>query len=109
MIPRITSGTAQSPQKNPTSLGEKRREVPLAVVAALAVCRPRTRLPGGIMTKQKARKTTETICNAATFTDIPTDLIARLTREADRRCLRAKDTPRLVPLAHQIILARRED
>lgn len=61
------------------------------------------------MTMEKARKITDTSCDSAKFTDIPTDLVARLTREADRRCVRTEEAPRFVPLAHQVVLARRED
>ncbi|PJI91199.1 hypothetical protein BC777_0023 [Yoonia maricola] len=55
------------------------------------------------MTMNKASKTT---CDTAMFTEIPTDLIARLTREANRR---VQDAPVARPLAHRVILARRED
>jgi hypothetical protein len=61
------------------------------------------------MTDQKVSKTTDTTCDTSTFTDIPIDLIARLKREADRRCVSTQGTSFKVPLAHLILLARRDD
>ncbi|MEL7181752.1 MAG: hypothetical protein AAFN63_18325 [Pseudomonadota bacterium] len=61
------------------------------------------------MTDTKETKTTRPPCAPRPFAEIPTDLITRLTHEADRRCDPAQDRPALVPLAHQVILTRHED
>lgn len=105
-----TVSKAARPPNNPTSFGENQTQVPLAAVAAPAVAlSPDTTARGGIMTDQKASKTTDTTCDTSTFTDIPPDLIARLKREADRRCVLSHGTSAKVPLAHLIILSRRDD
>ncbi|EBA12688.1 hypothetical protein [Roseobacter sp. CCS2] len=43
------------------------------------------------------------------FSDIPSDLIDRLTTEADRRCIIQRDAPIATRFVHQVIMTRRAD
>ncbi len=59
------------------------------------------------MPTEKTDNSSITAQATAPFADIPSDLIDRLTTEADRRAIIHPDAPLATRFVHQVIMARR--